>query len=453
VVTLLTGIGVFSWNSIFSQRQQRISQAPQLVVHYRDTVAAIRLEGIHTPARNTSLSSKSNNTSIPPPITRIGPLPVPLQVLEQYKQWHSVQALRRDPHNRTFALGYYSCPLQAGNRLHHFFNSLLWAVVSNRTLLWKYYDKETCHMAQSKEIRDDNEVCGVANTVHDCDPVLERASWLPSYDEFAQELKLPEPLYLNFWTTRTPNVMNRHAWDESYTNFTGIDNRTEWPLVSFPIVTNPLDTLSRPGGRQALLANYWTRETARKLHSLGTNFMFGMFFRESFTMSAIVQKDLIKPKYAAIDMKSTVYFSIALHSRHNSPKKDGADVRSEQRCLDQLLEKAPVNSTCIVYLMSDRPKTIEMLTTWLSTTKNCTSVTALHQEGKSFRGGEHGPWSGLGFYQDLAAVSQARTAFTGKMTTSSSLLVELIEYDRTMEAWRRGENKTEPLLQCKMKRK
>ena len=48
--------------------------------------------------------------------------PLPVTVLEQYIQWHSVDSLRRDPHHRKFAVAFYSCPLQAGNRMHHFFN-------------------------------------------------------------------------------------------------------------------------------------------------------------------------------------------------------------------------------------------------------------------------------------------------------------------------------------------
>ena len=46
----------------------------------------------------------------------------PLQVLEQYQAWHSVESLELQPTGRSFAVAYYSCPLQAGNRLHHFFN-------------------------------------------------------------------------------------------------------------------------------------------------------------------------------------------------------------------------------------------------------------------------------------------------------------------------------------------
>lgn len=49
-------------------------------------------------------------------------LPVPVQVMEQYRRWHSVDALRSNPHNRTYALAFYTCPYSAGNRIHEFVN-------------------------------------------------------------------------------------------------------------------------------------------------------------------------------------------------------------------------------------------------------------------------------------------------------------------------------------------
>ena len=71
------------------------------------------------------------------------------RIWNEYKRQHSVEQLRRElqdntasSNNRTFAIAFYSCPLQAGNRLHHFFNSILWAVITNRTVLWKYYDED-----------------------------------------------------------------------------------------------------------------------------------------------------------------------------------------------------------------------------------------------------------------------------------------------------------------------
>jgi hypothetical protein len=153
-------------------------------------------------------------------------------------------------------------------------------------------------------------------------------------------------------------------------------------------------------------------------------------------------------------------FSIALHSRHSDPQNDGSDVSGEIRCLGKLLKTTktiPTNSnrTCRVYLMSDRPLTLRNLQQWLlqqeqQQHRNCSVVTAPHKQGSSFLT-EHGPWSGRGFFQDLAVVSQARDGLIAKFsTTSSKLLLELMEYDRTMEDWERGENRTESLQQCNL---
>jgi len=37
-------------------------------------------------------------------------LPLPMQVVEEYRSLHSVDALRKNPHGRTYAIGFYSCP-------------------------------------------------------------------------------------------------------------------------------------------------------------------------------------------------------------------------------------------------------------------------------------------------------------------------------------------------------
>jgi hypothetical protein len=63
-----------------------------------------------------------------PPLLADLPLPPPLQVLEQHKAWHSHEALRRDPHNRTFILAHYQCPISVGNWLHYFTSAFLWGM-------------------------------------------------------------------------------------------------------------------------------------------------------------------------------------------------------------------------------------------------------------------------------------------------------------------------------------
>jgi hypothetical protein len=418
-------------------------------------------------------------------------LPEPLEVFRQYQKWHSVASVRQYPHNRTFALAYYSCPLQAGNRLHHYFNNLLWAIVTNRTVLWKYYDRTTClashsmyaagegatAKADTNIMADLDLICQAANTVHDCDEVLKRASWIPSYDEWADTLELSDPLALNFWTTRPPppppsqrqspsrqhtrtNKKGQPSWHASYVNFTGVDSRTDWPVVSFPVMFGMSGSLNTEDRRQSLLRNDWARDIARKLHSLGLPFLYGMLFRESFSMTAQTLQGLpvtvpVPVSHNQSATRPSKYdISIALHSRHSNSQNDGSDVSGEIRCLGKLLKNTPTtntnNSTCRVYLMSDRTLTLHNLQQWLHL-KNCSVVTApQRQAGASFLL-EHGPWSGRGFFQDLAVVSEARQGLIAKFsTTSSKLLLELMEYDRTMEAWVRGENGTESLQRCNL---
>jgi hypothetical protein len=427
-------------------------------------------------------------------------LPEPLQVFRQYQQWHSEESVRHSPHNRTFALAYYSCPFQAGNRLHHYFNNLLWAIVTNRTVLWKYYDRATCLGSQSMyagggeggmaeatiAMKDLDLICEAANTVHDCDEVLLRASWIPSYDEWANRLELSDPLTLNFWSTRPPQSAQRKRQRQgqrrrpppntnkngsplshaSYTNFTGVDSRTDWPVVSFPVMFGMSGSLNSEERRHILLCNDWARDIARKLHSLGLPFLYGMLFRESFSMTEQTLQGLpvtvpSVPYTQSATTRPSEYddFSIALHSRHSDPQNDGSDVSGEIRCLGKLLSKSTWTTTtnthnttaCRVYLMSDRPLTLQNIQQWLHHI-NCSVVTTPHkQAGASFLQ-EHGPWSGRGFFQDLAVVSQARQGLIAKFsTTSSKLLLELMEYDRTMEAWERGdENRTELLQRCNL---
>ena len=127
------------------------------------------------------ISSVDNDTTTTPNATakqeEIPPF-LPIQTMHQYKQWHSVHALETDPDNdsRQFAIVYYYCPNRAGNILHNMFISVTWAIITNRTILWKY-DTDFGHR----------------NTVEDCQAVLKRADWIPSWDEWSVRLQLDDP--------------------------------------------------------------------------------------------------------------------------------------------------------------------------------------------------------------------------------------------------------------------
>ena len=110
----------------------------------------------------------------------------PQQILQQYIEWHSNASLTHDYQQtgvfgidrhtndeRFFMVGYYSCPMQAGNRLHDFWNSFIVAIVTNRTLLWKYYDPETCYRVHTAFSESP---CEITNHETDYSKVLKRSS-------------------------------------------------------------------------------------------------------------------------------------------------------------------------------------------------------------------------------------------------------------------------------------
>jgi len=405
----------------------------------------------------------------------------PMQVLQQYVEWHSIETLQREsaiahtPSHRRFAVGYYSCPLQAGNRLHHFFNSFLWAVVTNRTLLWKYYDKKACKTFGQKY---DPRVCWTANRVEDCDMVLKRAPWIPSFEEWKTQLLHQEPVELSFWATHPHMLANvtwagqqqrmnhtftdfhyvggrKHPWHPEEEHSLGVDADHEKETIIFPIMLSKYNDLQNPEYRNHLLTTEDARERARKLYSEGPDFLYGMLFRHAFTIrpdilgKGVSDNALLKRPQEQHDRHQEVQgiafniterylptnvYSVALHSRHHQPKNEGHNVRREMSCLKRVLRNRSPGSECHVYLMSDRLPTLERLQQWLKKKANCTGLVARHDTGHGLRS-EHGPFAGLGFFQDLALVTKARDAFIGSARRSSSDLIrELIEYDRRIEA-------------------
>jgi hypothetical protein len=281
--------------------------------------------------------------------------------------------------------------------------------------------------------------------VEDCDQVLRRGHWLPSYDEWAPKLALSEPERLHFWSTR-PQGRQAHTtddpWKPTYVKEAGVDARIDLPVVTFPkMLRMEDDFLATKTNRAYLLRTDVARATATKLHSLGVEFMFGMFFRHLFTM---VEDSLKNIRQQPIDPS---VFSVGLHSRHTKVSYNEGDIHGEVKCLANLLRvEKRLNRTCEVYLMSDRKMTISKLQQYVET-MNCTARVSSHAAGAGIYD-EHGPWSGLGFYQDLALVSRARAGFVHAGTTSSSLVIQLITYDQQMEVWREGRNVSHALQEC-----
>ncbi|GAX11647.1 hypothetical protein FisN_7Lh006 [Fistulifera solaris] len=390
-----------------------------VVVDHRELTKQIMID-TNTQKNVKSDSKVVNETEAVLTQERIRPPFLPDQVLEQYIQWHSERTLT-DNNHRQYALIYYYCPNRAGNILHSMFNTAIWAIIHNRTILWKY----------DTDFSD-------PNTVHECQKILQRARWLPSWDEWAPRLNLTEPIPIEMDPLR-------------------IQEYQQYQTVVFPMIPDQMsrhkqffrvdwrdDPMHKRNHRQYIMAmdDAAIRRTGR-LYRYGIDYLLGMLFREFFTIHAPVSFQT-----EADD------FTVALHSRHTVVGDDGSFITDETRCLETLLLNRTQSAKCIVYLMSDRPSTVHLLKEWLED-RNCTGVSnddyaSMASSPLLFRD-EHGPNPGVGFIRDLALVSQARSALVGDPGRSSFMLLqEIVDYDRRIDDWRWGRDSPETIPFCQL---
>jgi hypothetical protein len=105
----------------------------------------------------------------------------PSRALDEYKRWHSNDVLLGESisyirMNRKFSVVYYWCPDRAGNIFHNMYNTIIWSIISNRTILMQFdYSWQ--------------------NSIDDCNKILQLASWIPRYDEWSTKLKLRTEKY------------------------------------------------------------------------------------------------------------------------------------------------------------------------------------------------------------------------------------------------------------------
>jgi hypothetical protein len=330
---------------------------------------------------------------------------LPLQVLRKYKQQHSQEALMREHIDRTptshrkYAVAYYWCPQRAGNILHSFFNTIVWSMIHNRTVLWIYHN--------------------TSNTEADCQGVLKRAPWLPSYYEWRDILQFRND------PVAVPNKASQ--WEDDQTHQIVLYPQIPDVLAHDSRISrnswsdHPLEREDYRAYIQELPETY--KNTTTLLYSEGVEFLYGMLYSDLFSLEHPAKMTL----FGQDDMDDEDgSLSLALHSRHPVGADDGSYIQYEQQCLQKLL---PSESSCRVHLMSDRPKTIELLTEWLLQ-RNCSVVMANHDDG-SDPVKEHGPWAGAGYLQDLEVSGNARHGVIGdKHRSSTALLIDLIEYRR-----------------------
>lgn len=372
------------------------------------------------------------------------PLPLPMQVMEEFIAQHSKRALLNDPHpeQRKYALAFYQCPLNAGNNMHRFFNGLLWSILTNRTMVVRYWSKRVCKKYGLQTYS--KAMCRASNNQCDCDLILNRAPWMPMFNDFEQIALSsdpgidPEEAYIVPYhatmgrTKDNPRFPIPDNFEEDY----GVDLVSKYPhrLVMFPLCYLKFRQLRNKTLQDTLLTTDWARERAERLFSLGEDFLYGMLHSYTFHFASDVRSAIP----ASLEQDNQAYFTIGLHSRHRFEALDGCDISRETQCIEQILNRKNSSSSIQVRIMSDRPCTVKMLSEWLKK-RNHTVMMAKHEQETPDMLREHGPYAGIGYFKDLAVVSTAQNALVAMTRSSSDLLKELMVFKQAIEYWKRGQ--------------
>jgi hypothetical protein len=373
---------------------------------------------VDTPS-NTRVPVEIASPSIvaPPSNTRVVEMPPAQQAWANFQKWHSKNALsmevqQQPQHNSTsrkFIVGYYSCPNQAGNRLHDFWNALIVAIITNRTLLWKYYDQSTCLQAHKGY---NPLICEVANTEQECAQILTRAPWIPAFDEWA-----PILLGINHTQLGPRNPYN-HTLD--WQNTAKLTDSERRERLSFK--TSQFDKVVVQTSREMFLDEQVSKRNMsyellpgrsidegsmgrlKQLYSEGPDFLYGMLFHDTFQL----RPELQAPEYSssAVRLQRTkTNITIAMHTRHTSKSFEGRKMSLEEKnCVHKVLNQTRGSNRnngeigCTFYLMSDRQLALDRLKKYVVRKTGCTTVIVSHAEGSGSTS-EHGPFAGLGFFQ------------------------------------------------------
>lgn len=323
---------------------------------------------------------------------------------------------------RKFVVGRYACPLEAGNRLHSYMNHLLWAIVTNRTFLSRYWDFDYC-MTEYRELELPPDYCGRAtNKQSDCDPILQVKDWVPDFHHWQEVFDFPSPIRADGITKKGYDKLGRPYDQEDSPRLIRCGDQK---------LTSTALYLAHHKYRRELLSKQANRKKAGALLSKGPYFLYGMFFECLFNMQPIPSQDI------ALMADPNIYQTWVLHSRH-AGGQDGNYILPEVKCMESVVKR--IKPPCIVYVMTDRAAALKTLPKMLRD-YNCVGIFANHTGGRSFSA-EHGVFAGLGFFQDLKLAWTARHGFMAPHTmrrkgmgirTSSALVREGIEFRREVE--------------------
>jgi hypothetical protein len=366
-----------------------------------------------------------------------------MKIMKTYIALHSKQVLLRERNEcasiqdcpaiqaRKFIVGRYSCPLEAGNRIHKALNSLIWAVLTNRTFMLDYFDEQAC----IEEGYSSTYECSQEGRKDVCDEILTISTWVPVWSEWKISLDLPNPP-IRSHRSDAINLTVPYDRPDGLQVFTvghQINQEAYFSLKFKQYWWYQLGTSEAQSRIKQLFApDLFASE--RKLARVTHFFTYGMLFEALFTLSETLLPD---PELVADPSNANTF---VIHSRHPLPSLDGNDIALEVICIDQLLNHSTL--PCTFYIMSDRAKTSELLNQYIANI-SCTPISVNHtQRGRGLHA-EHGPFAGVGYFRDWALARNARHGMIAVhkhgrphkgIRSSSALVRESIEFRRIMES-------------------
>ena len=196
-----------------------------------------------------------------------------VQLLDTYRAGHHAAYLDgvqdKNLCKRKFVVASYACPAQLGERVHEFLNAYAGAVITNRTLLWRYCSRKGCKTA--------------GNDQATCDGLLQRLPWIPSADSIFDRLEKGGCPVDTERLDESPLVpMARHAsTSESLTACCRVDAIQDRVIDFGVLERRDLLSLAMAGAR--LSSEKAARATM--LFRAGEEAAYGALFRSAFSFS------------------------------------------------------------------------------------------------------------------------------------------------------------------------
>ena len=226
-------------------------------------------------------------------------------------QTHSFKDSCKALAERKYIVGVYSCPLEAGNRLHRFMNALLWAVLTNRTFLYRYHDYGTCI-----EYDEGGDMCSTRFEAHpsDCDNVLHITPWVASYDIWNERLQLNPVVRAQIHMKGQGQVVDQNTLPYDEPTLSKVI-RTGWQFKP-----NPSNILLAKEGVSPHLSLQTNQQRLIELKSLGVYFVYGMLFEALFSLDSQLLPDRSSIAESTAEVEQQTY---VLHSRHTNAGENG----------------------------------------------------------------------------------------------------------------------------------